>query len=113
MTTEFHSIMDTPEGKAQAFTSLQKKTGNEPEQTSSGYAAPDFTVLPPSSETMNEASPHLVHAPGNDFFLHVIETAAQPFCSAYSDGRIKAHNPAFLDLMGYTAEELRQKTGPI
>ena len=44
------------------------------------------------------------------FFASVIETAAQPFCSTYTDGRIRAYNPAFLNLIGYSAEELQSKT---
>jgi diguanylate cyclase (GGDEF)-like protein/PAS domain S-box-containing protein len=48
--------------------------------------------------------------PETDFLSRAIETAAQPFCSAYSDGRIRAFNPAFLELTGYSAEDLRSRT---
>lgn len=47
--------------------------------------------------------------PEDGFFGRVMETTAQPFCSAFPDGSIKTQNQAFLDLLGYTAAELQQK----
>ncbi len=80
------------------------------------FTPPHFAFMPPSLDRTDPASaagPGLVlhdQAPDGNFFLHVIETAAQPFCSAYPDGRLKAHNRAFLSLIGYSAEELQTKT---
>jgi diguanylate cyclase (GGDEF)-like protein/PAS domain S-box-containing protein len=51
-------------------------------------------------------------APDGKFFLQAIETAAQPFCSAYQDGRLKIHNPAFHALIGYSADELQSRKWP-
>jgi diguanylate cyclase (GGDEF)-like protein/PAS domain S-box-containing protein len=42
-----------------------------------------------------------------NFFFKVIESAPEPFCSAHPDGRLKAYNQAFLNLTGYSKEELK------
>jgi PAS domain S-box-containing protein len=43
----------------------------------------------------------------NEFLATVIERASQPFAVGYPDGRLGLVNPAFEQLTGYTAQELR------
>jgi PAS domain S-box-containing protein len=43
----------------------------------------------------------------NEFLANIIERSSQPFAVGYLDGRLGLVNPAFEQLTGYTAEELR------
>ncbi len=112
-------VMKKSKTKAKDFISVHKdQDQREPEQleTPLEYPSPQVALMPDAvSDAVPEISSKTSHFSDNNkgddhrFFLRVLETTAQPFCSAYPDGRMKAHNAAFLDLMGYTAEELRSK----
>jgi diguanylate cyclase (GGDEF)-like protein/PAS domain S-box-containing protein len=118
---ELQPIMKKQKTKGKDFISLQKTSGNDqrkPEQleTPLEYPSSPVALLPQSvhetvTETFEKGISCLRNKGGEeDFFLQVIETTPQPFCSAYGDGRIKGQNRAFLDLLGYSEEELRTRT---
>lgn len=43
----------------------------------------------------------------NEFLAQILEKSSQPFTTGYADGRLELFNPAFVELTGYTADELR------
>ncbi len=117
-------IMKKSKSKAKAFLPLRGDKDNNdlfPEQLETPLDHPpssQVALIPeavleansaPAAGTTNTSSDKSDKSKDENFFLHVIETSAQPFCSAYPDGRLKAHNQAFLTLLGYDAEELQKK----
>ena len=44
------------------------------------------------------------------FFANALENSSQPFASGYPDGRLMTFNQAFVELTGYSADELRAMT---
>ncbi|OGW41964.1 MAG: hypothetical protein A2010_04120 [Nitrospirae bacterium GWD2_57_9] len=111
--------MKKSKAKAKEYMSLhkdQEKKYAEPLLPQLEYAFPQLDLQPQAAPAPNAVSGGIEAAGSpedepseNGFFGQVIETAAQPFCSAYPDGRLKAHNQAFLNLIGYTADELNAK----
>ncbi|HNQ03624.1 MAG TPA: PAS domain S-box protein [Thiobacillaceae bacterium] len=43
-----------------------------------------------------------------DLLAEALNRSSQAFCINFPDGRLGLHNPAFLDLVGYSAEEIAQ-----
>ncbi len=108
-------IMAKSKTKAKDFISVQKAHDEAPQER---LAAPlEFPMQEsrasssplPQPEQFPLPAPSSRH-PEADFLARMIETAAQPFCSAHADGRLRTYNPAFLKLTGYSDEDLRSKT---
>jgi diguanylate cyclase (GGDEF)-like protein/PAS domain S-box-containing protein len=115
MSMELQPRTNKPKAKAKEFVPL-RKDGDGSGQHQDLLAPLEFPLSgktrTPMSERDIEPFPPAPANPTSEaaFFERAIETAAQPFCATFADGRMRAHNQAFLDLTGYSAEELRTKT---
>lgn len=115
---EMLPIMKKSKSKAKDFIPLRNAPDSkdvEQPKIPLEYPSSPQAALRSQSALTQEAEHSLSNGDGprdghdEKFFFNVIETAAQPFCSTCPEGRIKVYNPAFLDLIGYTAEELQTK----